>query len=572
MSSVEGTENTVFKSVSTILGGVDQPVQILWHPSVNIRDRNTTMSALLDFANWVKAAGPSAAAGARPGSPPATGDAPAKPAKESRALAPAPNPELETEVKNRLGALVGPYKKAMSKNGPAAATAKLHMDEVRKHVAQRDFEQAAKDLDGLEPLVEQAAIQAPIGSRSGSATRSAAPVGAEFLVTGDDAGGTGGPVGSGGKGSGSGGTEGGTGADGGSGGAVQADTASGRTGALPATSTDMFFVEGKSDLTASDKKELDKYVEAYKAADSADRIQVYGYASIEGVKKDNEDLAEARAKAVADYLSARGVSSKGEGKGPTNKFDEKDYPPNRRATITPPPSSLRPRIPKSVREKIKGPYLKKLSADERAACLKWLKDHKFSALLVPGKPGTRDEDYQPGYGSQGALAPQPGNVTPTTIDQVVEALKPLTLAGFKPQTPEGQEASKTLDPTDELRELVQAEYARLVALQKALAGNPMKPTGTPLPDPPKKKPDPTYTEMVQKKWKEWKNDIASKLPKKARDYAKKAMDMVLEKGLPYVLDQGIKELGVPSDIEEQVKNAAEEFAKKVTDDKSNEKK
>src|SRR5262249_35082928 len=122
-----------------------------------------------------------------------------------------------------------------------------------------------------------------------------------------------------------------------------------------------------------------------------------------------------------------------------------DLRANRRVTIKPPLQAPVPRIPKSLRNKNQGPYLKKLTDAQRSACLKWLKDHKFSALLTPGKPGTGDADYHPGYGSQGALAPQPGNVTPTTIDQLVEALKPLTIAGFKPQTPEGQEALKTLD-------------------------------------------------------------------------------------------------------------------------------
>src|SRR5262245_46385920 len=111
------------------------------------------MSFLQEFANWAKAAGPSVPAGARPGS--AAGSAPAETAKASKVASPPLNRKLEAEVKKRLGALVGPYKEALSQNGPAAAQVKLQMDAAKKHIIQRDFEQAAKDLDELEPLVER---------------------------------------------------------------------------------------------------------------------------------------------------------------------------------------------------------------------------------------------------------------------------------------------------------------------------------------------------------------------------------------------------------------------------------
>ena len=290
------------------------------------------MSALLDFANWVKAAGPSAVAGARPGAPAAAGSAPAKEANESKASSPPPNPKLEAEVKKRLGALVGPYKEALSQNGPAAAQLKLQMDAVKKHVALHDFEQAAKDLDNLEPLVEHAKIQAPSSVVSGSASRSAAPVGSQFLATGDDAGGTSGTGGSSAKSPGGGGAPGGP-APGGS------------DAALPATSTDMFFVKGKSDLTTDDKKELDKYVEAYKAANSSESIKVDGYASIEGDKKFNKDLSEARAKSVANYLIQKGVKATINTEGHGGTGDLSNLRQNRRATITPPPPSPPPPPP-----------------------------------------------------------------------------------------------------------------------------------------------------------------------------------------------------------------------------------
>jgi hypothetical protein len=56
----------------------------------------------------------------------------------------------KAKVTERLAALIGRYKQAVSQNGPAAAEMQSHMAAVKKHVTQRDFEQAAKDLDELE--------------------------------------------------------------------------------------------------------------------------------------------------------------------------------------------------------------------------------------------------------------------------------------------------------------------------------------------------------------------------------------------------------------------------------------
>ena len=84
-----------------------------------------------------------------------------------------------------------------------------------------------------------------------------------------------------------------------------------------------------------------------------------------------------------------------------------------------------------------GPYLKKLSPDQIAECDKYLKYHKFAALLIPGKTGVNSADYEPGLDNRA-----------TTIDAIVSALGPFTL----------------LNPVDELRELVKLRYTPLVAI------------------------------------------------------------------------------------------------------------
>jgi hypothetical protein len=118
------------------------------------------MSALLEFADWVKAAGPSVAAGAaRDG----THD------QEQSA-------QLQAEVTKRLAALLGPCKEAMSNNGPAAAQVHSYLDAVKKHVSHRDFEQAAQDLDKLEALVgESKPSNSGIGADDGKPAAGANP-------------------------------------------------------------------------------------------------------------------------------------------------------------------------------------------------------------------------------------------------------------------------------------------------------------------------------------------------------------------------------------------------------------
>ena len=46
--------------------------------------------------------------------------------------------------------------------------------------------------------------------------------------------------------------------------------------------------------------------------------------------------------------------------------------------------------------------------------------------------------------------------------------------------------------------------------------------------------------------------------------------MAVEKGVPYVADAALKGAGVGSDVEGEMKKAVEDYAKKITGDKSGE--
>jgi len=123
------------------------------------------MSALEEFSNWVKAVGPSAAAAVRPGSATVSNDAaPVKSQSASR----------QAEVTKRLAALIRPYKESVSQNGPVAAQMQSHMAAAKKHIIERNFEQAAKDLDELAPLVEQAKSLNTNGGRADAAAKAGA--------------------------------------------------------------------------------------------------------------------------------------------------------------------------------------------------------------------------------------------------------------------------------------------------------------------------------------------------------------------------------------------------------------
>jgi outer membrane protein OmpA-like peptidoglycan-associated protein len=193
----------------------------------------------------------------------------------------------------RLAALVGPYKEAIASNGSDVEKLKELFAAVKTALGKRQFAQAVEALDALERLLAQ----------------QKAPSGVAGLDTGRvDAGGSepAGPAGPGKH--------------------CPPD------GALESTSTIIYFCWDSADLTPSARKSLDDYAKAYLEAKSTSEVSVDGYASTDGDDQHNKKLALKRAKAVADYLSQKGVKAKQpQGHPETDEFSKDDPRQNRRA-------------------------------------------------------------------------------------------------------------------------------------------------------------------------------------------------------------------------------------------------
>jgi hypothetical protein len=83
--------------------------------------------------------------------------------------------DVKATVTKRLAALIGPYKDAVSQQGPNAARMQSLMGAVTQHITQRNFEQAAKVLDALEPLIGPSKMPGVQAIVSNGATQAAAP-------------------------------------------------------------------------------------------------------------------------------------------------------------------------------------------------------------------------------------------------------------------------------------------------------------------------------------------------------------------------------------------------------------
>jgi hypothetical protein len=88
---------------------------------------------------------------------------------------PTSNVQRQTDLTKRLGALIGPYKEAVSQNGPAAAQMQGLMAAAKQLITQRNVDQASKILDDLEQLVGQSETMAPV-----SAAPAASPAAQDF--------------------------------------------------------------------------------------------------------------------------------------------------------------------------------------------------------------------------------------------------------------------------------------------------------------------------------------------------------------------------------------------------------
>jgi hypothetical protein len=69
---------------------------------------------------------------------------------------------------------------------------------------------------------------------------------------------------------------------------------------------------------------------------------------------------------------------------------------------------------------------------------------------------------------------------------------------------------------------------------------------------------------LHKKYEEARDRIVAKLPEKVRGLAKKAMDAAVEKGVSFVADAALKGAGINDEAEGEMKQAVEDYIKKVT--------
>jgi outer membrane protein OmpA-like peptidoglycan-associated protein len=107
----------------------------------------------------------------------------------------------------------------------------------------------------------------------------------------------------------------------------------------PPADTFVLFKQGKFDLTSEARSRLHDFAMAYLAAKSTAKIDLDGWASIEGVEASNKTLSFDRAEAVFNYLVDKEKLSKDniqwDGHGVTSDFDpdKKKLEPNRRVTL-----------------------------------------------------------------------------------------------------------------------------------------------------------------------------------------------------------------------------------------------
>ncbi|MBV9758826.1 MAG: OmpA family protein [Alphaproteobacteria bacterium] len=146
------------------------------------------------------------------------------------------------------------------------------------------------------------------------------------------------------------------------------------TGALPAADYVLYFDHASPSLTADDTKMLGAYAQKYLQAQATDKIQVDGYASVEGADGFNQQLSQKRAQAVMDYLVQQHVPADRivvKGHGSTAEFSKDDLRQNRRATLAPelrdakaPPPPDAPKAQPPINLKLTDEQLQKIVGDK----------------------------------------------------------------------------------------------------------------------------------------------------------------------------------------------------------------
>jgi outer membrane protein OmpA-like peptidoglycan-associated protein len=329
-------------------------------------------------------------------------------------------------------------------------------------------------------------------------------------------------------------------------------SAPGPSDAQESTGAEIFFKKNSAELTASATKSLDAYAKAYVAAKSSEPVTVDGYASTEGEAKHNQKLSEQRAQAVADYLTKQGVPKvTPKGHGATDSFGKADLQANRRATLKPPPpkpASTSPPFDMRMRKK------PDLTLD--------LDDLEKIPHTPPSKTVKREEvkkALEKFLLDVGKVQKHKDNVV-TSSDKVWQA--DMTLhkdvnSPLGPYTPTG--GDKKSYQASELAEKMAQRLPDEIPKENFEKFLKMTPTETELPG--------SVTDQIRKKYEEKRDGIVNKLPKKLQGIAKKGMDAAISKGIPYVLDQALKETDLPEGVEDAMKKIVEDYTKEITGDK-----
>ena len=354
-------------------------------------------------------------------------------------------------------------------------------------------------------------------------------------------------------------------------------------GATPkSTIADIFFDYDSAELTSSAKEALDKYANTYKMAKISNKVVVEAFASTEGDKDHNQKLSDKRAKAVADYLIAKGVTNvKPEGKGETDRFSSSDLAQNRRATLSPrsPLTVTRKDEPTEGKEpKGKEPEGNKPSGDEPGT------KGKAPIGLPPITDKTKERFANEPLGvpvdqvkrelvdflKELAKKQQSkdGWVTSTDIVYQADIALHLDLGKGSAPTKRGGHGGR-FDPETLAGQIVQDLPPR-VPMKNVQKFRDLEPID--------KRVDPTITDHLHDKWKELQGKVHKLidgipvLPKKAKDFLKEKFDEAVKKGVEAILDKAMDEVGVPDDAKKKLKEYYQERIKDIMEGKKKDEK
>lgn len=330
---------------------------------------------------------------------------------------------------------------------------------------------------------------------------------------------------------------------------------SGQTGnvaATPsATATDLFFDDDSPKLTGSDRQSLDAYAQAYLDANSSEHVTIEGFACKQGNEIHNQQLSQNRAQAVAAYLIGRGIPKDkvaGVGRGPTDAFSQDDPSQNRRATIKPPPPAA-PAQPPS-------------SPPAPAPVTDWHKQGEEAAKRVVGDSSdvpraVVERKLKEFLGELAKVQKNHGKVR--TTDKVWEWETTLRL-GLEGAGVVKRGVEKDYEP-DELASDIAGALPDTIPGANYNAFLKLKPRDVPDPG--------SFTDQVRRKYREGRDALIHHLPKSLQEPAKKAIDTLIAKGVPFGADEVLKAMGIDPNVESEAKKAVEDYIKKVTSDGDN---